>query len=145
MVFGVTGANAVDLPEPFDVLQGDGRLSSGLPLGVQFLDASQVDDAVEQHRGMTGGEDEAVAVHPAGIGGIIIHEVLVEVVDHRGERHRGTRVARVGGLHGIHGQGAHGGDGLERRILGGFGRKADVAHEKSSSTSKLGPEPARTR
>ena len=51
------------------------------------LDAGEVQERVEQHRAVAGGQHEAVAVGPARIGGVVFQELR--------EQHRGD----VGGAH----------------------------------------------
>ncbi len=57
---------------------------------------------VLEHAGVTGGEHEAVAVGPGGVGGVDAQHVLVERVGERRERHRGAGMPGVGLLHGVH-------------------------------------------
>ncbi len=68
--------------------------------------AREVERGVLEHRRMAGGEDEAVAVRPGRVGRVVAHDVAVEQVRDRRERHRRTRMPRVRGLDGVHRQGA---------------------------------------
>ena len=79
---------------------------SGLVVLADRLDAGQVQERVEQHRGVAGREDEAVAVGPDRVLRVEAEDVLPEVVGDRGQRHRRARVARVGRLDRVHRQGA---------------------------------------
>ena len=65
---------------------------------------------VEQHGGVSGGEDEAIAVGPKRVGGIVIQKMLPEGVDDGGEAHRRAGMAGIGLLDGVDGQGANGVD-----------------------------------
>ncbi len=67
-----------------------------LVVGFDRLHVGQVEQRVEQHRGVAGGEDEAVAVGPDRVGGVEAQEALPERVGDRGHRHRRPRVPRVG-------------------------------------------------
>ena len=53
---------------------------------------------------MAGRQDEAVAVGPVGIGGVIGHDPGPEHVGQGSERHRRALVAAVGGSGRVHGQ-----------------------------------------
>jgi hypothetical protein len=54
---------------------------------------------------MAGGEDEAVAVEPVWVLGVVPHELVVQDVTHRSTPHGQTRlVTRVGLLHDVHPQ-----------------------------------------
>src|SRR5207245_5219810 len=57
-VFGMPGSLGADLAELFDILDG------------HVLVAEEIEQRVEQHAAMAGGEHEAVAVGPMRIGGI---------------------------------------------------------------------------
>jgi hypothetical protein len=50
---------------------------------------------------MAGGEDEAVAVEPVWVLGVVPHDLVVQDVTHRSAPHGQTRVTRVGLLHGV--------------------------------------------
>ena len=92
VVFGVTGANAVELAEALDVIDGNRRLGGRLTVFVELLDSGQMDDAVKKHGSMAGGEHEPVAIPPSGVGWIVIHEMLVKGVNNRCQ---GNGCARV--------------------------------------------------
>ena len=63
-VFGMAGAAAVELAEALDVVQRHGQLAQRLVFGVDGLHAGQMQQRIEQHRGVAAGEHEAVAVGP---------------------------------------------------------------------------------
>ena len=83
--------------------------------------ARQVQDRVQEHRGVPGAQHEAVAVEPVRVRGVVLHHLRVERVGHRRERHRRARMARVRLLDRVHRQGPDGVDGqlLETGLLGG--------------------------
>jgi hypothetical protein len=78
---------------------------------------------------MSARQDEAIAAHPVGIGGIVTQELLKNQVSRWGQAHSGARMAVSGGLHGIHCQGANVVNGLAVQIRGpaaartAFGRR----------------------
>jgi len=60
---------------------------------------------VLEHAAMAGGKDEAVAVEPIWVLGVVPHDLVVQDVTHRSAPHGQTRsVTRVSLLHGIHPQ-----------------------------------------
>ena len=74
MIFGMPGALAVGLPEALDVLESHGELAQGFVLRVHSLHPGQVQQRVQEHRGVAGGKHEAVAVGGA-------QDLLAEVDD----------------------------------------------------------------
>src|SRR6202012_882862 len=95
-IFRMAGTLAFELTEVFEVLQGEGRLVEDLSLVRRFLDAREVNDAVEQHRRVAVRKDEAIAVEPGRIGRVVAQEILPDRVSDRGQGHRRSRVAGVG-------------------------------------------------
>jgi len=76
------------------------------------LVAEEMEERIEHHRAMAGGQHEAVAVGPAGIGGIEFEEAREQ---HRGDiggAHGRPGMARLRRLDGVHRQRA---DGIARR------------------------------
>ena len=105
VVLGMPGRLGAELAERLDVVQADRRLPERLVVGVDRLRPGQVQQRVEQHRGVPGGEHEAVAVGPDRIRGVEAQEALPEGVGDRGHRHRRARVAGVGLLDRVDRQG----------------------------------------
>ena len=68
----------------------------------------EVKHGVQQHRRMTIREHESIAIDPARIGRIEVHDVAPEDLGDIGHPHRCTRMTRGGALHRIHGEGANG-------------------------------------
>ena len=101
MIFRVAGRFAIELAKALDLLEGNGGSSHLLVVRIHRNSARQVQDRPLQHRGMTIGEHEAVAVRPNGVRRIEAHDAIPERIDERRERHGRARVARVGLLHGI--------------------------------------------
>ena len=71
----------------------------------------QEQGTVEQHGGVTGRQDKAVAVLPLRIGGGVAQMPRKEHVCERGKRHRRAGVTRFRGLDRIHGECTDGIDG----------------------------------
>jgi len=82
------------------------RLALPLPELLQIIEsevvASEVENTVQQHRRVSGGQDETIAIEPARIRGIVAQVLRPESVGKRCERHRRARVSRVRFLNGIH-------------------------------------------
>ena len=92
LVLGMARRLAADLAEAFQLLDR------------HVLVPRQVEQAVEQHRAVAVGQDEAVAVDPMRVGGIEPHEVAEQHGGDVRHAHRRPGVAALGLLHGIHGQ-----------------------------------------
>jgi hypothetical protein len=91
--------------EVLGVARGDGaRLTEALYLVQRQVVAGQVQHRILQDRSVSGGEDEAVPVLPAGVLRVVAHELREDGVRQRGQRHRGAGVAVAGLLHGVHRQ-----------------------------------------
>jgi len=80
--------------------------------------AGQVQQRVLQHRAVTVGEHEAVAVGPPGVGRVVPEEIVPQHFGDVGHAHRHARVAGLGRLDGIHGKGSH---GVGKFAAGGHG------------------------
>ena len=74
-------------------------------------DAGQVDERIEQHRCVTAGEHEPVAIGPGGVGGIVAQEILPHGVGHGRQCHRSAGVTALGGFDRVHREGSNGVDG----------------------------------
>src|SRR4051794_15919791 len=84
----MAGGRRADLAEVLDVLERE-RI------------AGQVEHRIEEHRRVAGAEDEAVAVGPVGVRGVVLHHARVEQVSERREAHRGPWMTRIGLLDGV--------------------------------------------
>ncbi len=108
---GVAGAQGAPLAEPRQLLQRE-------------VVARQVKEGVEQHRGVSGGEDEPIAVGPARVGRIVLQVPRPQHVAQGGQGHGRAGVPGVGGLHAVDGQRADRVDGqlvrVARHVTVGF-------------------------
>ena len=77
--------------------------------------AGEIKQRVEQHRAVPGGEHEAVAVGPVGVGGIELQEAGEQHGGHVGHAHGHAGMAGIGLLHRVHGQRA---DGVGHVLVG---------------------------
>ena len=82
----VPGRDAAPLAELLDLLERN-------------VVTGHMEQAVEQHRSVSCREDKAIAVDPAGVGGIVLEEMRPQDVRHRRGAHRQARMAAVGLLH----------------------------------------------
>jgi len=96
----MAGSFAPQLAELLEVVEGEAV-------------AGQVEHGVLQGAGVAVGQDESVAVVPAGVGGGVVHDLRPEQVGHRGAAHGGAGMAGVGGLRHVGAEGADGVDALE--------------------------------
>ncbi len=99
--FGVAGGLRAPLAELLEVLEGE-----AVP--------GQVQHRVQQHRRVTAGEHEPVAVGPIGRLRVVAHDARPEHVRERCERHRRSGVAGVRLLDRIHREPA---DDVDRPLL----------------------------
>ena len=101
-VLRMAGATAVQLAKCFDRIQRDRRLAQRFVVLAHRPDSAQVEQRIEQHRGVADGKHEAVTVRPDRILRIEAQELLPQAVSHRRHRHGRARMAGVGCLHGVH-------------------------------------------
>ena len=114
MILGVPGRPAADLAEAADVVQRHRRLPEPFVLGVHRAGPGQMQHGPEQHRGVTVGEDEPIAVGPDRVQRIEVHHAVPERVDERRQCHRRAGMARFGALDRIDGERA---DGVHRQTV----------------------------
>ena len=108
-VLGVTGGLRAPLPEALELLERE-------------VVPREVEQRVQEHRGMAGGEHEPVAVRPVGILGGVAEVAGPEDERHRGGAHRRSGVPGVRLLHAIDGQRPDRGD---RELLEGGGHRGE--------------------
>ena len=80
---------------------------------------AQMQQGIQQHRTVTIGQDQSVAIQPFGIGRIVTQKIVPQDGAKVGHAHRGTGVAGFRPLHRIHAQGANGVGQLPARGGGG--------------------------
>jgi hypothetical protein len=85
-------------------------LAEVLELVERQVVAAEVQHGVQEHRAVAGGEDEAVAVGPRRVCGVVLHDPREEQIGDGSHRHRQPRVPGVGCLDAVHGQRADGVD-----------------------------------
>ena len=110
-VLGVARRDAAPLPERLEILERHGI-------------AGQVEQRVEQHRGMPGRQHEPVAIDPVRVGRCVAQEARPQDVGHRRGAHRRPRMTRVCLLDPIDRQGPDRVDG-ELVEVGGEGHAID--------------------
>ena len=91
---------------------------------------------------MAGRQDEAVAVGPRRVGGVVLHDPREEQVGDGSHRHRQPRVPGVGCLDAVHGQRADGVDAQAVDVGGGHGRVVSRAGRLRNvePAGRVGPE-----
>ena len=84
------------------VARGPGSLGAQ-PLDVLDLEPGARGEQLQvlDERGVARGEDEAIPALPAVVRGVQVHDVLVQLPRHGGQRDRGAGVAVPGLLHGV--------------------------------------------
>ncbi|VGQ05312.1 hypothetical protein SB6094_03719 [Klebsiella quasivariicola] len=91
----------------FRVTRGFGvQLAEVFQLGYRQIVASEVQQAVNQHRTMAIGQDKTVPVSPRRIVRVMVQEITPQHFGNVSHTHRGTRVAGFGFLYSVHAQGA---------------------------------------
>ena len=110
-VLRMPGSLASKLTEVADVVERDRRLAEPLVVRIHGSRSREVQHRPQQHRGMAIRQHEAIAIGPDRILGIEVHDAIPEGVDQGRERHRRSRMSRVGRLDCIHRQRPNGVDG----------------------------------
>ena len=89
-------------------------LAEALQVVEREVVAGQVEERVEEHRGVAGREHEPVAVRPVGMGGGVAQEAGPERVRHGRHAHRRTGMPRVRLLDAVDGEGP---DRVDRELV----------------------------
>ncbi len=95
-IFGMARGFRAELAELLQILDVDAGI------------ADEIAERVEQHRAVSGGEHEAVAVRPMGIGGVEFQKASEQHAGHIGHAHRHAGVAGLGLFDRVHRQRANG-------------------------------------
>ena len=120
-VFRMAGRDAVELAEILDVVEAHRRtIGDALPVDAPHL--GQVQQRIEQHRGVAGRQHEAVAVGPQRIGRVVAQKLLPQRIGDRRDPHRRAGMAGLRLLHGVDGQRADGVDAQPVDVLMRIGR-----------------------
>ena len=129
-MLGMARADTAQLPEAPDVLQRHRQRA----VGGGSLHLGQVQERVQEHRGVPGRQDEPVAVQPRRIVNVVTQRVVPQRVADRRQRHRGARMPGLRGLDRVDGEGADRVDGqpvvaatgqvLACRLLAGSGGRS---------------------
>ncbi len=118
-VLRVTRADAVHLAESLEIVERHRGLADLVTLLVDPFDPGQVDQRIEQHRGMAAGQHEAIPVRPGGILWVVAEEPRPQGVGDRRQAHGRAGVAGVGLLHRVDREGPDRVDGDLVDIAGG--------------------------
>ena len=81
---------------------------------VDVLHSGQMQGGIEKHRGVSRGKDEAIAIGPVGLGGIVVQEILPKGENHRSQTHRRAGVAGIGLLDSVDRKGS---DGIDTKLI----------------------------
>src|SRR5216683_6329097 len=91
--------------------------------------SGEIQHRVQQHGRMPVRQDEAVAIGPDWIGGIVTQELLPQTINHRGQSHGSAGMSGVGLLHRVNRQSADGVDAQGVELLARQYRLIAYGHE----------------
>src|SRR5215510_4281783 len=111
MILGMPGRFALELAEMANIVERNRWMAQHLIVGVNRLCLGKMEHRPEQHRSMTIGKNKPIAVGPDRVLGIEAHDAVPYCIDQRRERHRRTRVSRLGLLHCVYRERANSIDG----------------------------------
>src|SRR5262245_64338600 len=92
MIFGVTWGLAAELAEVTNIIERNRGLPKPFVFGIHRSGTGEVEHRPQQHRGMTVGEHEPIAVRPNWILRIETHDAVPQRVYERRQRHWGARM-----------------------------------------------------
>src|ERR1700687_1502370 len=101
MVFRVAGSLAVELAEVADIVERDGGLAQRFIVGIDGLDAAEMEGGPEQHGGMAVRQYETIAIRPDRVLGIEAEHAIPDRIDERREGHGSAGAYGFGLLHGV--------------------------------------------
>ena len=137
-IFRMAGGPAAELAEVPYVVQRHAGPAEDFVIRIDRLGTRQVEDRIQQHGSMAGGEHKAVAVGPDRVFGIEAQHPLPQCVD--GGRHAHGRAGMtVGFLDGINRQRA---DGVDAQLVNVDGSDCNICH--TSPTKNGGGRLGRT-
>src|ERR1700722_6997960 len=107
MGLGMSRRQASQLPEALDLFHRHCELFQTLALLPPPPHLGEVQHGIKQHGGVAVGQNEAVAIQPGGIGGVVAQEFLPKTIGHWRQPHRRARMAGVGLLYRVYRQGSN--------------------------------------
>ena len=117
-----------------------GRLAAPLPEPPQFVQrqviARQMQQRIQQGRGVAGGKHEAVAVGPLRVGRVVLQEAIPQRIGHRRRPHRRAGMPGAGLLHRVNRQKPDGVDG--QLVKGRIGQRRSPASAMAGASCAAG-------
>src|SRR5579863_2212617 len=104
MRFGMSRSAAAQLAEALEFFHGDRELIRDLAILADLPHLRQMQHGVQQHGSVAVGENEAVAVEPGRVGGIVAQKSLPQAISDRSQTHGRAGMAGVGLLYAINGE-----------------------------------------
>src|SRR6266853_6900017 len=101
-VFWMARRFTAQLPKVLNLVERNGQCVENFALWTHFANASEMQQRVQQHRGVSIGEHEAIAIRPDRIFRVIAQKLLPQAIGYRSQRHRSAWVARVCFLYRVH-------------------------------------------
>ena len=102
MRFGMPRSLAAQLPEAFNFLHRHRELFQNLLISAYRSHPREMKHGIKQHRGVSVGEHEAIAVGPDRVEWIEAHDAVPDRVDQRRQGHRRPGMSRIGLLDRVH-------------------------------------------
>src|SRR6202035_116546 len=99
--FGMPGSAAAELAEALDFVHRNGKFFLDFAFCIYGANTGEMQGGIEEHGGVAGGENEAIAILPERIGGVIAKKTLPQRIDHGSQTHGSAGMAGVGLLHGV--------------------------------------------
>ena len=125
----MAGSVATELAELLEVVERDRGLRQDFGLVGGGFDSGQIEHRVQQHGRVAVRKNEAVAIGPDGVGGIVAQKLLPQNIGDRGQAHGRAGMAGVGLLHAVNGQSADGVDAQAVELFSGQYRLIAYRHE----------------
>src|SRR5258708_1194958 len=97
--FRVSGSAAAELAEALDLVHWNGKVLLHFAFCIYGADTCEMQRGIEKHGSMAGGENEAIAIGPERVGGLIGKKTLPQGKTHCRQSHASPRMARLRPLH----------------------------------------------
>src|SRR5207253_5310699 len=107
-ILRVSRTAAVELAKTFDVVERHAGPARLFVLSIYRFNSGEVQQTVEQRRGVAHRKYKPIAIRPDGIVGVKAQKVVPQRVSHWRHRHRRSGMPRVCSLNRIHREGADG-------------------------------------